>query len=161
VTDTAFIYSSAKTGYYLVGPFDMAPTGSPSAASFTLSSDGGQGLGIRPGGASSSCFMTGLHFPQGATLTQLIVHFRSGANASGQPSFTLWRTTPTGDFLTLGTRTFADDTGANKAGAVTLSPSAAVVNNSLYTYGLQVCLAASSDMFYGARIAYTYKTAGD
>lgn len=158
VTDIAFNYSAPKNGYYMIDPFELTPFSS--STQFTAVLDG-QGMGISPTGANSSCLVTGLHFPNAATLVQLIVHFRSGASVAGQPSFTLWRKTPTGDYLQAGTRTFVDDSGGNRAGSVPIAAEVAVINNALYSYGLQVCLHSSADVFYGARIQYTYKNAGD
>ena len=51
--------------------------------------------------------------------------------------------------------------GGNRAGSVPIAAEVAVINNALYSYGLQVCLHSSADVFYGARIQYTYKNAGD
>ena len=158
VTDSAFLYSHPKNGYLMVDTFDMRPANSSTnfVSGFTT-----EGFAIGPGDSTTACFQAGLHFPDGATLSRVVVHFKSGASANGQPSVILWRKTPTGDALQAGNQTFADDTASPRSGNVPVTAALAVVDNARYSYGLEMCLHSTADRFYGARIAYTYKNAGD
>jgi len=154
VTDTSFTYSQAKTGWYSVVPAELAPVNSSVSYAATrnqlnLLSD------------NSNCFTAGLHLPQGAKITQLVIWYQSGIR--DRPTFFVERTSPvTGNFDQIVVAAGNDNSNTRK----TLfgdPPSAisSVVNNGSFNYALLVCLATTDNIFYGARIAYTYRSAGD
>ena len=110
---------------------------------------------------TSHCYQTGVNLPQGAKITALRVWYSSD-NANSL-SFVLVRnqlTTGAGEALV---QEFSTDSSSNRvAESFTVSGASATVNNNAYMYGFRVCFnAATGELFNGARLTYTYTTAGD
>lgn len=153
VTSTDFTYSSVKTGYYAMPPVDLQPDSASAAAN--LFKDFGGSL------EGDGCYGAGLHLPQQATIVSVTVWYAS--TPSSDISVTLSRDTPlTGANAVLVSKLLADDTDVRKAFTQNVSASnpARVVNNSNTMYTLGICIDEGS-RFFGARIAYTYRNAGD
>ena len=153
VTDTSFTYSTVQTGYLMIGLADLIPETDASADSYFISAVVAHGSG---GGA---CFNAPLHLPQGARMTSVRTSYLS--HATGDPSLNLQRSNPvTGasDYLIF--RSIADDAGTRTYVNDVVPANLGLVNNALFTYTYRVCVGIG-DLFYGARIAYQYSSAGD
>jgi len=98
---------------------------------------------------------------QGARITQLAVWYRSVAGSD--PTVHYVRTAladgSTSSLLTSGA--IADDTGARKLAVLPLVGGLSLVSNIGFQYGFGVCPGLTGAEFNGARIAYTYTSAGD
>jgi hypothetical protein len=148
LTASSFKYSSAKTGYVRLHTFAFAPV-----ASGTSYSNFAEGL-TAPGGCG---FVAGVDLPVGALVKSVTFYYKSGAasNLTAQ----LWRMQ-----LSTAVPTFIADVGpSNDAGTPTSVTDTVAAANQLVTsgraYGLGVC-PGSDGTFYGARIKYTYTSAG-
>ena len=64
----------------------------------------------------------------------------------------------TGQAFQFAAPSIQDDTGIRKS-AIAVPPSHKF-NNAVYAYGLDVCI-SPDDVFFAARISYTYTSAGD
>jgi hypothetical protein len=105
ITDSNFIYSSPKTGFYSIDSAALTPENELIVYNSGLH-------GISPATAASGCFVTGVNLPNRATITDLDVWFRSGASAGGQPIFSLRRKKfSDGAIAVSAFRTVADDSG--------------------------------------------------
>ena len=107
----------------------------------------------------NGCFGTGVHLPNGATITAVKVWYASGA--TGNPIVTLRQALFSNFGVTnvIASRTLMDNSGIQKVANLTL-PEPHKVDNASGVYALQACL-TPDDTFYAARITYTYETAGD
>lgn len=153
ITSDTFTYSAVKTGYYPIHPFDLSPDSDTSS----------ENADVSPSGAivGSGCFNTGVKLPQGATIVSITMWARSGVSTN--PYLFLKRHTPaTGAEVVLVDKQFPDDTNVRKSFSFTIptSNTARVVNNSNSLYGFLTCVGTNTE-FYGARITYTYRNAGD
>jgi hypothetical protein len=156
ITDTVFRYSSPKQGYVSFDPMAFTPQSNNDASDYSLGWV--SNFGITTG--SNMCFNTGVNLPQGATITGLTIWERSTV-ANISPAITFKRrSVVTGVVEVIGIKDFTDTSGTRKALNVTISSAMNVVDNSRYTYGLGGCINSTMN-FYGARIAYTYVSAGD
>ena len=153
ITDTAFIYSTAKTSWVSINPSDLAPD------------QNGVSYHITPAelfvtATTTSCFEGGVHLPQGATITQVAVWFRSSVGSD--ISVALDRMSLVDGILaTVAVASPHDDSNFRKQINIVPQAANAVVNNGLYRYSFVVCPNSIANAFYGARIAYTFKSAGD
>ncbi len=155
ITDTVFKYSTAHTGYLTLHPMAFAPDGPNSADSYFIDWDAGslQNSGNR------ACFSTGVNLPQAAAVTAVAGWFWTNtANNPGTKLFLLRNSVQGGisDKLVNGT---IGNTGGRKGLNFTVSQDNKI-NNQTYLYALGVCL-DQGHSFYGARITYTYTSAGD
>lgn len=153
-TDTIFKYSTPKTGYFTLHPMDFSPTDQSAAASsdYDIHWNGGSITA-----ATGVCFNAGLHLPHGAKIIAIAGWFTS--SSGGAEIFVGRNNVSTGLGDTLALEVDPDTSGTRKP--VNVVPSAfQVVDNQHYMYGLGICM-GSTDMFHGARITYTYTTAGD
>lgn len=154
VTSGDFTYSSVKTGYFGIHPSALAPATSGSDGHAIIASSGyliGDG-----------CFDTGVNLPQGATITLVTIWAKSDSEGAG-PYVGLFRNTPaTGGNATIANKNFNDDSNTRKGFTVSVPASnpARIVNNSNQTLGFETCMSAGTE-FYGGRITYTYRSAGD
>ena len=153
ITDTSFTYSSVKTGYLTISPMDLAP-GTDEVATGDYDVTGSRlahrGLG--------GCYNTGVNLPQNARITTVQTYYRSNTNSS---SFALVRNYLATDTLEWLAWAALPDTDMSRTSVTsTVSSAARTVWNNVYSYGFEVCLAAP-DSFGGARITYTYTSAGD
>lgn len=153
VTSRDFTYSSVKTGYYTIHPAAMVPSASSSQYGINVS---GSILG------GNGCFVTGVNLPQGAIITLVTVWARSDSSGIG-PTASLFRNTPAnGGSATIANKNFDDDSDTRRGFSVSVPASnpARLVNNSNQTFGFETCVTTGT-LFYGARITYTYRSAGD
>jgi hypothetical protein len=154
ITDTVFRYSTPKTGSLMVP-----------AAAFPRSADSGtftnNGYVLTTSEPGQQCFPAPVNLPQGAILTRmrtwysrlnttevLFVHLRRAQFAA-----TLDITYIVGDQTT--------QVPVNDGyGRAVYTISGQTINNNIYAYFFYVCI-ANNAAFHGARIEYTYNTAGD
>jgi hypothetical protein len=153
VTDTAFTYSQPKTGWYTVVPAELAPISSGVAYAADSQS-------LRLQTNSSNCFTGGMHLPQGSTITNVTAWHQSGVG--GRLSFFLDRVAlATGTLEQIAVGAPSDDSNTRKSFSVTPFASTSLVNNGNFNYTFILCPVTTDNIFYGARIAYTYRSAGD
>jgi len=147
VTSTEFVYSSKQVGVLTIHPMALAPDGSSSAAQsyFTGWSNAST--------TGDGCFQTAVNLPAGARIASLRVWSQgvifvsfTGVNLN----------TGAGTFLFSGD--VGDTTGSRVLTIKDITPNPIVGNT--FAYGLGVCL-EPSESFNGARITYTYTSAGD
>lgn len=154
ITDTIFKYTQTRNGYFGISPMAMAPDGTGAADDFSITwSDGLTS-------ASNNCFNTGVNLPQGATITALRVYLQSAGTSD--VFVRLVYSELAGNSGDLVSQTIANDT-ATRVGATIVVPDSMpqrVVDNVNIVYGLGVCV-GPGDVFYGARVNYTYTNAGD
>jgi hypothetical protein len=160
VVSNGFFYSPRQAGYYSIHPSALV------AVNGVTVTNGG--YGITPQSAqltrssSNGCFTTGVNLPNGAVITGLAVWYSSGPIGT-DPSvfFGLTRLSDGADAALVPDQPIVMNVAGRRAKAFAIPNSPArIVNNSLYVYAFQFCL-GNSDAFYGARIAYTYTSAGD
>jgi hypothetical protein len=149
LTASSFKYSSAKTSYVRVHALAFAP--GASGLSYFNGADSGL---TAPGGG---CFVAGVDLPVGSLVKSVTFYYKSGAgsNLTGQ----LWRMQ-----LSTAVAPFIAAVGpSNDAGTPTSVTATVAAANQLVTrgraYGVGVC-PGSDGNFYGARIKYTYTSAG-
>jgi len=144
LTATSFTYAKKHVGYVAVTPFDLQPAND--TIGFAATYDERTGAG---------CADTGLRLPQNAMLVNATVYETEGAplvisiyrtnRATGGTSFAI--VTPTPD-------------GSRQAHTLQIPSTWAKVNNATFDYMFEVCHGPSG-IFHGARVKYTYKSAGD
>jgi hypothetical protein len=152
ITDTVFRYTTPKTAYFPISGMAM------NASSDNYDYTNGWFNGLSPV-SGVPCFSTGVNLPHGSTITGLTIWYESGAVGGVSVSFYRFQLND-GSFDKIGERTFLNDTnGLRQAGNVPVTTSFATVNNFQFSYGLGICLEATT--FRDARVRYTYNTAGD
>jgi hypothetical protein len=152
-TDTIYRYTTPRTGHLTIHPAAMAAGGSNMQFGNIVDS-------VRLSANSGSCFNTGVNLPNGATITRATMYYsKFGASSI---VFELVRL-KLNDGQTAGVAigVASANTNARKAIDLPVEAGAAVINNAQYGYGLLVCLNSTDNIFYGAKIAYTYTNAGD
>ena len=157
-TDTVFRYSSPRVGHYSIHRLGMSPTDS-STTYFSTATANSDGLATT--GGTSGCFAAHVHLPQAATITNVMIWYKS-SNAASSPQTILYRHRLSTDLdEQVAAVTFTDQSNMRKA--TNLAPNAGleVIDNARYMYALMFCVNGSTASFYGARIDYTYTTAGD
>jgi len=155
ITDNIFRYTTPKNGYFTIHVMAMTPDSNASANDYLI--DVGGHLST---GANNLCFVTGVNLPNGATMTRLAVWYTSGA--ASDPVVNLVRETLANGVTNVITipNTF-DDSGTRTLSNTAIPNNAlAKVNNGQYAYGFSIC-PGSDTTFHGARITYTYNSAGD
>jgi hypothetical protein len=153
ITSNTFTYSPAQNGALMIDALEMAPDGALSADNYTVNYSGGELFG-------SGCFGTAIHLPQGARLVELRIFFQSGG--SSDPNFTLVKHAPSTATNTniVGTQ-LLDNSNTRKVAVFNLAANPnRIINNAVAGYGFGFCM-GSSDIFFGARIAYSFSSAGD
>ena len=152
VTDTRFTYNTVQTGYLMVAPADLVPIDESFANDYFIGDlDAYSSAGV--------CFVAPVHLPQGATMTSVRTSYQSGATANDHLS--LIRSNPVAgahDYLIH--RVIIDDSSTRTFVNDVIPANLGLVNNALFTYTYELCLGAG-DLFFGARIAYQYSSAGD
>jgi hypothetical protein len=154
ITDTAFNYSAAKTGYYGISNLGLAPN--EDGGDYFNTADGDTGLGTS---GNLQCFGKGINLPNGATIKNLVVYF-AGVEEGDVAVYLRRQRISDGGHDMIGSRSFTDFSGTRKSQSVPIVPSFAVVNNAQYIYDVEVCVDPGG-AFYGARMAYSYTNAGD
>jgi hypothetical protein len=149
ITDSAFNYTTPKTGYFGISNLGMAPQSD---------TDSFLNPGMSGGLDGTSCFHRGVNLPNGAVITGLVVYFASGAPGNVVASLKRQKLS-NGAEQNIGSKSFTDASFNRVSDTVPITASRATVINAQYNYGFQVCLTVAS--FFGAGITYTYKNAGD
>src|SRR5689334_18036604 len=72
ITDSFFLYSSPRTGYFTISPAALSPDAD--GADYIIGFSGGAKLQMN----SNRCFVTGVNLPQGAKITQMRVFYTTG-----------------------------------------------------------------------------------
>lgn len=155
ITDNVFRYTTPKTGHFSIHVMAMAPDGNISANDYITDWGGTLSTGM-----ANHCYITGVNLPHGATMTRLTVWYTS--NGSSDPIVNLIRETlanGTTNVITI-PNTFDDSGTRTQSNTVIPNNTLAKVNNAQYAYGFGICL-GNGTVFHGARITYTYNTAGD
>lgn len=153
ITDTIFKYSTPKTGYLSVDPAGLMPLTHDDADAY--------GTYYYYGAVTTttlvySCFGKSVELPQGARVTGLTGWYEYGMRLS------LFRhSLAQGGNEILGDRVFGTADTGRKVGNVAIDATLRVIDNQRYTYALVMCLPKTTNNFFGARITYTYTTAGD
>jgi len=147
----AFRYSKPQTGYLTISPASFVPASNSAVY-------GNDGSSIVTTG--QQCFSAGVNLPQDAKITQLAMWYSKNDDTSVQLS--LSRSEPA-LFNTTGIASLSpvNTGGTGKAAAVNITnTSLQTVNNIRYMYIVNNCV-SDQEFFAGARIKYTYTTAGD
>lgn len=153
ITDTFFLYSSPRTGYFTISPAALSPDGD--GADYIIGFTGG----ARLQSDSTRCFVTGVNLPQGARITQMRVFYSSGAS---NPHVRLYREAlATGVAEQIANINLPITGGARSAANVPIAASLATVGNAGFSYGFGTCLFDTASRLHGVRITYTYTNAGD
>jgi len=154
-TDSIFKYTNPKTGYYGIDNTAMSPDGDNSLAYFNEFD-----VALAPRLGKSACFSTGINLPHGAIITQLKVFYQGGAGAD-KPFVTLQRKPYTTGINNSVAEQDLPQSATRTATNLLLDASFTTVNNAAFSYGFGICLRNENDIFYAARITYTYQHAGD
>ena len=150
LTSSSFKYSSPKTGYVRVSNMAFAPDGFGSGYSNAWSS----GLSS----ASDDCLNAGVDLPVGSKVKAVTFYYKSGAGSNFIGEI---------DRKTLGSsgiaKTIAHANPSNNAGTPTsVSVNVALADQAVkagHAFGMGVC-PGSDGTFYGAKVKYTYTSAG-
>jgi hypothetical protein len=147
ITSSSFTYSKAKTGYFVVGPLAFHP----GADGRIWTSDGNNGLTTNGG-----CFIASVNLPAGAKVKSAQVFFRSVVGAF---ALELWRTKPSAGNGAMIADKISLDTSGNLMSMTASVPSAKQAVSPDYAYALRIC-EGNGDHLYGAKVKYTYTSAG-
>lgn len=147
VTSSAFTYSATRTGYYSISPMDLAPDSNASAATVYLN---GWGTALT---SHNGCFNAGVNLPQGARITAFTYVHGGSIHA-----FLTATAFSDGSNVTV-FEEFSPPTAGRNVRTVAVVP-AVTVSNAGNMYGVGFCV-ETGEAFYGARITYTYTSAGD
>ena len=156
ITENAFRYSSARTGYYGMNPMAFSSADSrPGFHEYFIQWPDY----LRNIGSGTHCFNTGVNLPNGARMTRFSAWYSTDAASSVRVS--LFQAGFADDaFSGLLAQLNSTDTTATRAG-MSITPGIPEVQNGQFNYSVGVCMDKDSDRFYGARITYTYTSAGD
>jgi hypothetical protein len=156
ITSNAFTYSPALNGAVMIDAMDLAPDDSESAQNYSINFTGN----VHRTNTDVGCYVTGLNLPQGAKLVELRVFYKS--SDQWNPTVYIMRHTPsTGVFTEILVEVISNNENVRKAIAYDLTTNGdRTINNATFGYGFGVCI-GSLDVFYGARLAYSYTSAGD
>lgn len=160
ITSDSFIYQTRRYGYYSISPAAFSPESDTIKYEklFGLRTYL-QNLTDTPAN-NTSCFNAGVNLPQGATITGVVYWYDNNPLAnSSQPAFGLLRHSLV-DGSSLFLAALGSSTGFTGRTYRMAATTPSVVNNVNYTYAAKICL-GWLDLFYGARIDYTYTSAGD
>jgi hypothetical protein len=154
VTDNVFRYSTAKTGYLGISVAAFVPMSS--TTQFI-----NNGVGIQATTTNQTCLQAPVNLPQGAVMKNVAVAYT--ANGSGTFQIEMIRQefgTGANELLVLKA---LPDTGSSRKTAMAAIPAAKqTINNLKYNYNMNFCTQVSTqNRMWGARITYTYATAGD
>jgi hypothetical protein len=105
------------------------------------------------------CFYAPVNLPHGAKMTSIAMWYRK--NDAVQSGGQFLRKPVIGFPIIIANLVSANTNGEEKSFAVSITdPSFQLVNNVRYTYSIFRCL-SDAESFVGARITYSYTTAGD
>jgi hypothetical protein len=156
VTSESFDYPAAKTGYRVIPPVAMFPTDRGSLNGYS----GGWGFlrFVNNAPLERGCFNSGVNLPQGARVESIEVFYSGPFAGSGFVATLFQNDLETGAVSVLATGAMPD---AEARTSRLLGMSGGIkIGNKRYSYTFNLCL-GEEDMFYGARVKYTYKNAGD
>lgn len=154
VTSPNFTYSANQTGYLILGPAVMTPANASAANDYVLDRHG-----VRSNTTTGVCFLTGVNLPDRAVLRNLTVYLTSDNQSDLQVAFDRTRLADNENYRVFNKQPFENSSTYQKI-TYPFPPEVSTINNAAYAYSLQVCLAVGTE-YSGARIQYTYKTAGD
>jgi hypothetical protein len=154
VTDTIFKYTTPKTGYLAISPVAFAPELS------SLQYSVGRSILLAANG--TACFEAPVNLPQGAKMTALAIWYRRTAPNSFSVGLNRHPIAPENLVSVVVANPVADTGGVYKPASYNITnASEQTVDNQHNNYFLVVCLSNTNDEFYGARITYSYDSAGD
>ncbi len=151
ITSGSFKYSSTKTAYISVSPMDMGPD----SDNTTYFNDWSEGLADSGGG----CFNAGVNLPQGAKIKSITYAYISGAGSNFFGRFVRMNLNNGNGVDIIDPADPVNDAGTPAKVKRDVTGSQQNVDNNTYAYGVGVC-PGSDGTFLGAKIKYTYKTAG-
>jgi hypothetical protein len=151
ISAAGFRYSAPRTGYLMIPAAAFVPE-----ADTAVYTNLGRSLDV----TGIACAVAPVNLPDGAKMTQLAMWYSK--DDATETSLSLVRLLPasstTADIATLNTH---DTGGAVKPGHVSIANTALqTVSNEQSSYYLEKCL-TDQERFIGARIKYTYTSAGD
>jgi hypothetical protein len=154
VTSPSFKYAHPKTGYLNLSPMAFSPDSLRGATDDYFNSWGSQ----LSNDDSSRCFNTGVSLPQGAKMKEVTYYYQS--DATSDLFAEIVRMNPAANSsTTFANASPADDSDVATSITVAVPSNRQAVNNTKYSYGLGVC-PFDGTVFMGARIKYTYTSAG-
>jgi hypothetical protein len=151
INSAVFRYSAEQTGYLVIPAAAFVPN-VPS----TVYNNGGDFLES----TGLTEFYAPVHLPHGAKITQLAIWYsRDGVGPTG---FAFRRRSlPDNSASNVALLSTPSTGGQYTATALSITdPSVQIVNNARYAYFLEIGM-SDQEIFYSARIRYTYRTAGD
>jgi hypothetical protein len=153
LTASSFTYSSPKTGYVRVSNLAFAPDGGGGEYSNQMYT------GLRSTSpVGSFCFVAGVDLPAGSRVQAITFTFRSGPGSDFEGRFYRRHLPlPTGIKL-LAASAPGSDSGKTTTDRIPIGAAKRPVT-AAHAYGIDVCL-GTDDAFFGARIEYTYTSAG-
>ncbi len=154
VTDTTFKYTTPKTGYLQIPPAAFMPNRGDRGYFI-------DGQKIAPVMAEMTCFVAPINLPHAATLTRLTFWYTRANGTRFDLNVSRQRMSD-GDTDSVFTSSPAVTGTVRQARSVSVvDESVEVVDNQGYNYWIDFCAESSETFFYGARIIYTYTSAGD
>jgi hypothetical protein len=151
ITSSSFKYSSTKTGYLSVSHMDFIPDG-PNTTYFNSWTGG---LTDSGGG----CFNAGINLPSGAKVKSVTWFYESGAGSEFFGRFVRMNMPTAAGLDITANASPVNNTGLPSSVTRNVAAANQTVNNSRYSYGIGAC-PGSDGVFNGARVKYTYRTAG-
>jgi hypothetical protein len=160
VTSNSFRYSETKTGFVSFSPSEFIADFSGDAYSNAFDE----------GGYEGECYATtGVHLPHGARAKSVTFYYETQGNMPTQTFLGEFHRRRANNLDAAGYPPFAFMTNPGTLIAGNTSPAAVtgqvrdskeLIDNKNFEYLLAIC-PRSAGIFYGARIRYTYRTAGD
>lgn len=157
ITSRSFRYSEVQTAWLSLDTMDFIPDGDISADDYLNSY--GDFLEYQGAGATG-CFNASIHLPQKARMKAVAYFYKS--DDSNDPEWfgeivrKRWSDL---DAKFFATADFDDDSNLYERFTARVPDNRSEVDNKKFAYAIYVCLDPDT-RFYGARIRYTYRTAG-
>jgi hypothetical protein len=152
LTASSFKYSSPKTSYVRVSHMDFNPN--VTSAQWTQSHTSGLTT------AGDSCFNAGVDLPAGSKVKSVTWYYKSGASSDFEGSFRMNQLATGVGSPIIDAVTPADDSDVPTSVTRKVAPTKRLVTRGR-AYWLEACPGQSGDgAFFGARIKYTYTSAG-
>lgn len=155
ITDKIFAYSAPKTGYYGLDPARFVPNTDADQYSINAGVSGSYLYATN----GTPCLSTGVNLPQGAKVTAIAAWYSAANNAAVGVGLFRNSLTGTGDYAAL----LSSSNASQNRKVMSKSISNLTIDNKTHTYSVFVCFntAGAANVFYGARLTYTYDSAGD
>jgi hypothetical protein len=151
INSMAFRYSTEQTGYLTIGPPAFVATNN----NYDYFNNGDV-----LGAGAEACFLATVNLPHGAKIAAFTLWYSKSDNIDSAAALLRVATsTATRDNLAMVTKANTGNARIKVSRSVT-NPSLQTVNNAQYFYAVFHCLTLAEG-FWGARIKYTYRTAGD